>query len=1166
MATLPRSLRLANDFPTSGPPARPRPKRRWWLWTLLATVVVIGLLPLIIAQTPLLGVVVRSASDGLRGEVAIGSASFGWFSATSVRNVEIRDRDGETLLRLPSVTLDRSLASLLWNRTDLGRIRIEQPEAFVVVTPEGTNFEEVFQKFIRRPEPSLTCPAVSIELVEAAVTITDTTEDAEWHIEQVNATLQLARDWSEPMSAEVSAVLPTDRGDGQLSATASIVRSAVDDDVLISSGRVEITADAVPLELSQAFLQRAAPRVRLAGGLSSKCTLEWNTPEDGPLEAKATGELRGERLQLAAPQLQNDRLRLAAWQAPFTLTYQEGIVRVEELSLDCDLGRCQVQGPVAIDVAEFSTSRLLAALYQQDYQAEGHLDLARLAEQLPATLRIREGTEVTGGQLDLSLKHKTSAAGSHWDAVLNVDGLSAINDGQRIDWQKPIDFTLAAHDSQQGLVIEKCSCHSSFLEGEASGTIDQLTVSATYNLDELAAQLDQFVDLSDVELKGEGWTHIKWKRADDGQFSLVGEFQVHKLVLAQPNMQPWTEESLTIDADITGVYEDRSIRRIDSAAIQLKSGSDTARIVLAQPLQDLADDSAWPLEIDAEGQLATWLPRLEPVTGQLAGWTIAGNAKVASLATLSPTSVRFDETKATVHRLQVEHGAILIDEPNIELTVTGNFDREQKQLSVAEADIKSESLAVSIRELGCHLTEAGPEDLQGSASLSCDLGRLAAWLEDPRNPAAERLAGSLQGRLEFEVDGRASSAKFDGLVENLGLADEQGWIWQERNIEIVAQAQYLPAKQQLLINRLAVDGDIARIESSGQVADALGRRDLELRGKLDCDLEKLAVLLRPQLSRNVKIVADRQPRDFSVSMSLADPIATLKADGGVAWTGADAFGFPIGPAEVRGNLAEGLLQIDPLDISVSNGRLTTAPRVRLLPLPRMAAVDKGPLLEKVRITPEMCDRGLKFVLPILADATQTEGTFSVDLDDCQIPLGSPERGEPGPADADLSGRLTVNMVEIEAGPVISQLLVLVDGVRSVVTNTQRRAQNGQLPPARLRKESVVPFRMVEGRIYHRDLILDFDDVTIKTYGSVGLDQTLALMVEFTIPEKWSTGGPLRAALKGKAISVPFSGTLKQPKFDIEAALAKLTTDTIKGGVEGTLIEGLKGGLKGLFNK
>jgi hypothetical protein len=64
--------------------------------------------------------------------------------------------------------------------------------------------------------------------------------------------------------------------------------------------------------------------------------------------------------------------------------------------------------------------------------------------------------------------------------------------------------------------------------------------------------------------------------------------------------------------------------------------------------------------------------------------------------------------------------------------------------------------------------------------------------------------------------------------------------------------------------------------------------------------------------------------------------------------------------------------------------------------------------------------------------------------------------------------------------------------------------------------------------------LVFNEVKLRTYGSVGLDQSLAMMIEMPIPPKWQTGKILGPALKDQIIKLPIGGYLGQPKIDRSA--------------------------------
>ena len=78
---------------------------------ILGLALLVGLLPTIIAHTPLMAYFIRRAAM-LEGTITFRSASIGWFSPASVSGIEIRDAQNETVLEADSLTCDRSLCEV----------------------------------------------------------------------------------------------------------------------------------------------------------------------------------------------------------------------------------------------------------------------------------------------------------------------------------------------------------------------------------------------------------------------------------------------------------------------------------------------------------------------------------------------------------------------------------------------------------------------------------------------------------------------------------------------------------------------------------------------------------------------------------------------------------------------------------------------------------------------------------------------------------------------------------------------------------------------------------------------------------------------------------------------------------------------------------------------
>ena len=141
----------------------------------------------------------------------------------------------------------------------------------------------------------------------------------------------------------------------------------------------------------------------------------------------------------------------------------------------------------------------------------------------------------------------------------------------------------------------------------------------------------------------------------------------------------------------------------------------------------------------------------------------------------------------------------------------------------------------------------------------------------------------------------------------------------------------------------------------------------------------------------------------------------LVGEASLGWQAAQYVGLVAGPADFKAQLKQGIVYIGPLDIPVSDGRLTTNPRILLNdPVPQLV-VDRGPLIQNVRITPEMCNQWLKYVAPLLADATEAEGKFSLNLEGASVPLFTPLASS-------VQGGLAIHGAQVGPGPLAKQYL------------------------------------------------------------------------------------------------------------------------------------------------
>jgi translocation and assembly module TamB len=164
--------------------------------------------------------------------------------------------------------------------------------------------------------------------------------------------------------------------------------------------------------------------------------------------------------------------------------------------------------------------------------------------------------------------------------------------------------------------------------------------------------------------------------------------------------------------------------------------------------------------------------------------------------------------------------------------------------------------------------------------------------------------------------------------------------------------------------------------------------------------------------------------------------------------------------------------------------------------------------------------------------------------------------------ANVHGALLVHTAQVGPGPLAQQFLALAQQVRTVAGVATGNRPAGTATWLRVPEQNV-KFDVQDGRVTHHELTMSVGDVTIRTTGSVGLDETLELAAEVPIPEEWIANRPILAGLKGTVLKIPVGGTFSQPRVDAQA-LRDFGRQMLRG-TAGRMLEGeLQRGLERLL--
>ena len=135
--------------------------------------------------------------------------------------------------------------------------------------------------------------------------------------------------------------------------------------------------------------------------------------------------------------------------SPCHLVFKNDEIVIEQLAINSELGNFALTG--SVKTSDLVAERPYLALVHENYTIKGQLELAPLARMLERTLGVRQGTDITGGQIVLSVSGQQRPEGMSWSGQVDASHLAAEANGRQIIWENPLSIQFSSHESADGL-------------------------------------------------------------------------------------------------------------------------------------------------------------------------------------------------------------------------------------------------------------------------------------------------------------------------------------------------------------------------------------------------------------------------------------------------------------------------------------------------------------------------------------------------------------------------------------------------------------------------------------------------------------------------------------------------------------------------------------------
>lgn len=1172
-----------------------RKKSRRWPFVLLILLIGLALLPNIICWTGLHQRAIRFALRDFNGEVQIEQASLGWLQPVSILNFSASDPAGEELLRVQRLTTSKTLVELIsgfFRGGDYGTIEIQRPIVRLEIRPDGSNFEDAIARYLNSSQtPPLdsgnelsVLPKLKLKINDGQALIIDSQDSLFWQVEDWQSSVDTVAGNS-PLELETRAKVTPVGVDpnGQRMAQPSgqiFLQSHIDSgksQLELASAEVVIAADNLPLSMIAPLAQRLVGPLRSDGRLTAQLRSQVDLNElDVLLDVQG---LQVTDLVMQAPQwIGDDRLNLQQMFAEGKLRLSSQMISSSGFRMQSDFGKLRSNGSFNLRQIDQLSQNL--TLLDEPLELSGEIDLARLMRMLPTTLRLHPDLSIESGLVQFQANTRAEGDSRRLIFLVDTANLRAFRGDQPIVWQKPLHLSGAIVQANDRIAINNFQCETDFLQIAGNANAESASFAMRGDLQQLVDQVGNFVDLAGMQANGKLVGDFGWSTADPIQDSgalpiqIGGRFSIADPVLLLPGSEPWEPTSVVVSISGSGstrsdAVTSNTILKLAQAGCQIDIGDEQLVATLAQPLQNAFIDSPL-LNLKMEGDLNRWLAHLrnfvDPGSFQAAGkMLLTGQARYAD------SIIRLREVVLKVEQLDFEGYGLQIQDPQANAQFDLTYDGNQQLVTFDEATFISSAVAAGSPQIRMQMGDQ--YHLDGEIGFRGDINRLADWMQLSPDPESIYWYGGIEGKLNLSSNREGTAGEISSKIIDLVAVQQQtsvdpqtGQLSQPRWVELFRDQQTRMDSQfvladdfdSILFHSLKLQSAAGLLEAQGSLADLTGRLIANLQGSWSPDWNQLQQLVAVYSGDTLFLTGSGQ-KPFAIRGPLfsADSQTTtawlpaeLQANTAFRWDEGRFLEVPIGASEISVQLKDGIAAVGTKGIPFSGGMIQANPFIDFRGNQPMLTMSPTRVIDQVALTEVTARQWLKFVAPLVADSTSAQGVVTLDMENLQMPLLDP-------MNLQAQGNVQLDNVVLGAGPLTEQLITTVEQLRAIIKpDSSNRDYRTWL---RLNRQQI-PFLVKDQQVYHENVTIAINDITVITQGAVGFDQSLNMLAEIPIEDDWIEGRPLLAGLKGQRLRIPIGGTVSQPQLDrrvLQGLSAELARSAAGGAINQLLGDRLR---------
>ncbi len=1036
---------------------------------------------------------------------------------------------------------------------------------------------------------AVTLPRFRLRIEQCQLLIESSTDDRFWQCENLEVDISTI-DPLAPLKMAASSLVKTlgfDASGGfqELSEGHFKINTEFDpgaNSLQLAAVNLELDADQLPMSMIVAVAQRAIGAATAQGELAARLTSAIDLRRLSAATDIQSLHLRG--LELAAPQLiGSDRMNLKRITAEGKFELNSQQVASSGLRIESDFGQLQSNG-------RFNFSQLADLTNEVELLAEpldlsGEIDLAGLARTLPETLNLQQDLVVEAGVIRFQASSRND--GDDRRLIFNVDAtnLRGSRAGQPIVWQRPLQLNGALRQSGTQLEIESVKCESDFVQMAGRGNMQTGSFTIKGDLAAMMEQIGNFIDLTDIELAGQldgqfGWqTDVLNQKSNQTPIQIVGGAEIQSPRIKFPQVTRWAPKQLVLAVNASGALTEGTDGNngnlaLASGGIKVDIGGDKLVASLVNPIESIWSE-AIELDCQVEGSAAEWLAHVKNFV-DLGTLQANGEMKLIARASLVDQGIRLTKIDGDFRQFAFAGYGMKVDEPEVKLTGDAIYHWTKKELKLQNLTVLSSALAIASDQLSVLIGTGMRFD--GGLGFRGDVNRLTNWFQLSPTPDSLFYFGGAEGTLQMKSVANGTQAILSAAMSdfvlaqqsetsnpnNLVEAPQRQWVelFREPKTQIESELTLREDLDAIELEKLTLRGQSLALTAKGTLADLSNRFVTDLQGSWTPNWSQVQQLVSSYTGNSVRLAGSgSKPFQLQGPIFSASPVSELSETSGaletskskawlplelaastaIRWEGGSFLEVPFGASEFTIDIRDSVGRMNTPGIPFSGGVIQAAPVVDFRGANPILVMQPTRVIDNVALSEATARHWLKFVAPLVADATSAQGNVTLDMQSVQMPLFEP-------ASLDADGQIELENVVIGAGPLAEQLLGTVQQVRAILKPESR--ERDYRTWLKLDRQSI-PFQIRDQFVYHQNVRIQVGDVMVVTQGAVGFDQSLNMMAEIPIADDWIEGKPFLSGLRGQSLKVPIGGSVTQPQLD-RRVLQNFSTEIARAAAGGAL--------------